>query len=257
MYDFYEDFYKATQTSAAHAELCERAYGRNFAQHGFADMAQLDFLISVAGLEPGSRVLDLGCGNGSMAEYVSDVTGAHITGIDFSPTAIRQAQARTQGKEHRLAFQVGDISALPFPSDSFDCIISVDTLYFGEIDELLSQLRDVLSPSGQIVAYFTHAAHPGIPIPGFPRETLPPDLTPLAEGFRRQGFAYQAWDFSDADRGHEAQMRDALIELEAQFQREGNSALFKYRLSETNGVTAAIEAGCHARYLYQARKQER
>jgi hypothetical protein len=47
MYDWYTRYYVATRDSAAHAALCERVYGRNFAQHGFADMAQLDKLLEV------------------------------------------------------------------------------------------------------------------------------------------------------------------------------------------------------------------
>ena len=121
MYDFYEEFYRATLTSAAHAELCERAYGRNLAQHGFADMAQLEALIRVARLNSTTRALDIGCGSGHITEYLSDTTGAHFTGIDYSPTAIAQAQARTHEKADRLTFLTCDMSALPFPAHSFRC----------------------------------------------------------------------------------------------------------------------------------------
>ena len=50
-------------------------------------------------------MLDLGCGNGKMAEYISDCTGANLTGIDFIPFAIQQAQERTQAKRDRLEFK--------------------------------------------------------------------------------------------------------------------------------------------------------
>ena len=39
MQDFYTRFYAAIAVSPAYARFCERAYGRNFGQHGFADMA--------------------------------------------------------------------------------------------------------------------------------------------------------------------------------------------------------------------------
>ena len=38
MFDFYTRFYRAVATSAANAEYCERVYGRNLCQHGFADL---------------------------------------------------------------------------------------------------------------------------------------------------------------------------------------------------------------------------
>jgi cyclopropane fatty-acyl-phospholipid synthase-like methyltransferase len=151
MYDFYEQFYRATATSAAHAVLCERAYGRNFAQHGFADIEQMDALIRVAGLMPGSRVLELGCGNGSIAEYISDATGARVTGIDYAPTAIAQARERTLEKADRLSFLTCEMSALPFPPASFDAVIAIDTLYFADLDVMLARLRELLAPAGQIL----------------------------------------------------------------------------------------------------------
>ena len=64
MFDFYTCFYQAVASSAANAEYCERVYGRNLCQHGFADLAHLDHLIQVSGISAGTRVLDLGCGNG-------------------------------------------------------------------------------------------------------------------------------------------------------------------------------------------------
>lgn len=257
MYDFYEDFYRATLTSSAHAALCERAYGRNLAQHGFADMAQLDALIHVARLNSTTRALDLGCGSGHITEYLSDATGAHITGIDYSPTAIGQAQERTRTKAERLSFLTSEMSALPFPANSFDAIIAIDTLYFADLDAMLAPFRHLLSPGGQALAYFTHAADPEHPSATFPRETLPPDRTPPAEAFHRQGFDYTHQDFSEADFRHALRMRAALKELEPQFRAEGNAFLYESRHGENEGTIAAIEAGCHARYLYQARKQER
>ena len=58
--------------------------------------AVFDHLIQASGMGPSSRVLDLGCGNGMIAEYLSDQSGAHVTGIDFIPKAIQDARARTR-----------------------------------------------------------------------------------------------------------------------------------------------------------------
>jgi cyclopropane fatty-acyl-phospholipid synthase-like methyltransferase len=131
MRDFYERFYRAVAGSPAHAIFCERVFGRNLCQHGFADMAQLDALIAATQLRPGQAGLDLGCGNGLITEYIADRTGAHMTGLDYIPAAIRDAQARiarpdvsgAAAKSDRLAFVVGDINALDLPPAAFDVII--------------------------------------------------------------------------------------------------------------------------------------
>ena len=94
MRDFYERFYRAVAGSPAHATFCERVFGRNLCQHGFADMAQLDALIAAVQLQPGQAGLDLGCGNGMIAEYIADRTGASMTGLDFIPQAIQPTPRR-------------------------------------------------------------------------------------------------------------------------------------------------------------------
>lgn len=96
MWYWYRDYHEATRDSKAYAEYCRRVFGRNFTQHGFADMAQVDRLFEVLVLGPGKRVLDLGYGNSAMADYISDVTGAHVTAIDYVPEAIVQAQERAR-----------------------------------------------------------------------------------------------------------------------------------------------------------------
>jgi ubiquinone/menaquinone biosynthesis C-methylase UbiE len=80
----------------------------------------------------GDRVLDLGCGNGGIAEYISDMTGARDTGVNFLPEAIRRALERTAAKRLRLAFCEGDIRELDFPASSFNALVAIDTLYFTE-----------------------------------------------------------------------------------------------------------------------------
>ena len=86
---WYDRFYSAATTSRAYSTFCERMFGRNFSQHGFADMAQIEKLLEVTTLDAHSLVLEVGCGTGALAAYIHWRTSAHITGIDISPQAIR------------------------------------------------------------------------------------------------------------------------------------------------------------------------
>ena len=79
------------------------------------DVEQLNKLLEILSLNESSRVLDLGCGIGSVTEYISDVTGAHITGVDFAEDAIIRARSRTRAKRNRLTYEVGDMNDLRFP----------------------------------------------------------------------------------------------------------------------------------------------
>lgn len=247
---WYTDYYAATQGSRAYATFCERVFGRNFAQHGFSDMMQIARMIEVTALGPQSRVLELGCGSGAMAEYISDTTGAHVTGIDFIPEAIKQARERAVAKPNRLCFEVMDIAALDFPPASFDTILSIDTLYFTHLDTTLRQLKTLLVPGGQMAIFYGLGADPRVPIEFFPTEFLPPDRTPLGVALQRACLAFQTWDFSEADYQHALLKRQVLEELRPAFEAEDNMFLFDSRWGDSNGMIAAYEAGAHARYLY-------
>jgi cyclopropane fatty-acyl-phospholipid synthase-like methyltransferase len=77
----------------------------------------------LSALEPGSAVLDLGCGSGVPA--AEEIAAAHrVTGIDISQTQIRLARENVpQG-----AFIHADASSVRFPPDSFAAVVSFYTL---------------------------------------------------------------------------------------------------------------------------------
>jgi cyclopropane fatty-acyl-phospholipid synthase-like methyltransferase len=252
-YDFYERYYRVTAASPAYADFCLRAYGANHAQHGFADMEQVDLLLDALALRPGDRVLELGCGSGGSAAYMAERTGAHVTGIDFAPAAIALARQRARGSEARLAFEVADMAALPFAPAAFDAIVSIDTLYFTDLRWTIGTLKRLLAPGGQMGILYTHGADPVVPIAVFPRETLPPDRTPLADALRSHGLVYTACDLTRDDLRHAQRARQALEALRPAFAAEGTLWLYDNRMAEALGIAAAIEAGAHARYLYHVR----
>lgn len=91
-----------------------------------ADMAQIEALLSLLGIKDGDRVLDLGCGNGHITEYMQKRTNAWFSGIDVSPVAIARAIDRTQSGTKRLAFRVDDMRNLHIAPQSFEAIVMID-----------------------------------------------------------------------------------------------------------------------------------
>lgn len=250
MFDFYTRFYAAVATSAANAEYCERVYGRNLCQHGFADLSHLDHLIQVSAIDAHCRVLDLGCGNGMIAEYIADQTGAHVNGIDLIERAIQDAQVRTLDKQDRLAFRVMDMAHLKFPPASFDVVISVDTLYFGDIDVTLQQVIPLLRPNGRFAAFFDQSCEPGIALEDYAPEQTLPDGTDLAQALQRGGLSYQTWDYSAEMLAHVRRRRPVLADLKARFEAEGNQFLYDSHLGEASGIERAYTHNAGRRYLY-------
>ena len=252
MFDFYTRFYHAVAASAANAEYCARVYGRNLCQHGFAEMAHLDHLIAVCPLGADDRALDLGCGNGMIAEYLSDQTGARITGIDFIPKAIQDASARTRSKRDRLDFRVMEMARLEFPPASFDVVIAIDTLYFSDVYDTLRSVLPLLKPGGRLVAFFDQSCGPETPVESYPWELTRPDGTDLAQALHRLGLPYRTWDYTAQMLDHVRRRKPVLAALKAQFEAEGNRFLYDSHLGEANGIERAYVHGAGGRYLYRA-----
>jgi cyclopropane fatty-acyl-phospholipid synthase-like methyltransferase len=250
MCEWYRRYYSTAPCSRAHALFCQRLYGRDFCQQGFADMRQVERLLGVLHLQPESRVLELGCGSGGIAEYISDLTGAVVTGLDNVPEAIALAEKRALRKAGRLRFVLGSMDRMGFPEATFDAIVAIDALYFTDLNQTIAQMRFVLAPGGEVGILYSHGANPKVPLAMFPRETLPPDRTPLAQALQQQGFAYRTWDLTKEDYQHARRKKDIAENLRARFEAEGNLFLYENRYGEAEGVMAAIKARAHRRYLY-------
>ena len=104
---YYQHYYPAAQASKTHSELCARVFGKDLTQDGQADMDSLNDLIAYLKIKQDDKVFDLGCGAGGISEYISDETGAHVTGLDYAASAIDVAMDRTKSKRDRLKLRSG------------------------------------------------------------------------------------------------------------------------------------------------------
>ena len=97
-------------------------------------------------LVAGKCVLDAACGEGYGSALMAGAATA-VTGIDLSAESVEHARRRYPLPN--LDFQVADCLGLPFAADSFDCIVSFETLeHLQDHDGLLSEFRRVLRPEG-------------------------------------------------------------------------------------------------------------
>ncbi|MDC3376941.1 class I SAM-dependent methyltransferase [Candidatus Nanopelagicales bacterium] len=96
-------------------------------------------------LEPGMRVLDVGCGKGFlMFDLTEAVPGLEVFGIDISEYAIEHAK-----EEVRNRCRVASADKLPFANDAFDLVISINTLHNLYNYELLAALQEIERVSRQ------------------------------------------------------------------------------------------------------------
>jgi SAM-dependent methyltransferase len=110
-------------------------------------------------LEPGERLLDVGCGQGVLAEPVS-ATGASYVGVDGSPKLIEAARRR-HGRTGR--FVVGDARALhtipelaEAPFDAAVFLLSIQDM--DPLEQIFAGLSQVLAARARVVLLMTHPA---------------------------------------------------------------------------------------------------
>lgn len=113
-------------------------------------------LAAAAGLDPSTRVLDLGCGIGGPARYLAASFGCKVTGVDLSPGFIDAATYLTArcGLSDRVAFQVGDALYLPFEDAAFDTVfLQHVAMNIEDRAALYAEVRRILSSRGRFATY--------------------------------------------------------------------------------------------------------
>lgn len=234
------------EKSRAYSEFCERLYGKDLCQFNMMDMEQLEKLLEMLQLTEDTHVLDLGCGIGTITEYIADRTGAHITGIDFASGAIDRAMERTKDKLGRLNYLVGDMNDLDLEDDSFDTLIAIDTLYFVEdLATTVGQMKRIMCPEGQMGLFFSQKVE---------REAnekrLLPQKTNLAQALDSHNLAFSTWDFTRNEHDHWRRSLEIAEEFKNAFAEEGNLNIHKSRIEEGTRMLRISEEGRSSRYLY-------
>jgi ubiquinone/menaquinone biosynthesis C-methylase UbiE len=104
--------------------------------------------IDFVGVMDGERVLDVGCGTGSLAGTLARITKASkIVGIDPSSGFIEYARA--QNADPRVTFEVGDAQQLHYPNASFDrCMALLAVDYFPDARKAASEMCRVTRKAG-------------------------------------------------------------------------------------------------------------
>jgi methionine biosynthesis protein MetW len=127
--------------------LWSRKLEANPDQTIYAPGANLRVDKALASLQQGSRILDVGCGNGvfllQAQRYFDEAYG-----VDIAAAAVSLA------RKNGVTADVVDLNSqdLPYQDNYFDCLVLLSTLqYFYDLDKVLNECHRVLSPSGTLL----------------------------------------------------------------------------------------------------------
>lgn len=120
-----------------------------------AQYAKLDAMIQRAGIKEGDKVLEIGCGWGSMAMRAASTTGCHVTGLTLSKEQLAEATARVKaaGLQDRVKLMFCDYRDCP-GAGTFDAVLScemIEAVGHEHLDTYFAQIGSMLKPGGKAV----------------------------------------------------------------------------------------------------------
>jgi SAM-dependent methyltransferase len=137
--------------------------------------AQMDLLA----LQPGERVVELGCGNGQFARHMADA-GATVVASDFSATFLERARSRTAAAGLAIEFHLADatereeVLELGEPGSFAAAVCTMAFHDIADLRPMASALAVLLEPDGRFVFTMMHPCFNGASV-GFVTETTDVD----------------------------------------------------------------------------------
>jgi SAM-dependent methyltransferase len=111
-------------------------------------------LIDAIAPRPGEKILEIGCGAGSLVRLLAKRLGDAnpITGADVNPFLLREAAqlAKAEGLSSRIEFTEGNAESLPFAENSFDCAYSVTVFEECDAGRAIAAVMRVVRPGGRV-----------------------------------------------------------------------------------------------------------
>ncbi|WP_424356709.1 class I SAM-dependent methyltransferase [Methanocella sp. MCL-LM] len=126
--------------------------------------------IEISQIKPGDRVLEIGCGTGTLTLAAKERVGpsGEMSAIDIAPEMVAKARQKAMRKGADISIKEGSIASIPFPENHFDAVMCSFMIFHMPEDvrrKGLKEIYRVLKPGGHFIAIDTE-----------PVEKLTPEL---------------------------------------------------------------------------------
>lgn len=142
-------------TSELNVRIRREVFGEDIGQNSWTTADEQRAFAAASGLNPSSRLLEVGCGSGGPALFLARTIGLTVTGIDTNEAGIAAAAeaAKKDGMAGRASFlRIDAGSRLPFADGAFDAVYSIDVFnHIPDRPALLRELHRVLRPGGTLL----------------------------------------------------------------------------------------------------------
>ncbi len=250
MYDVYQEYYQRVKNSKVFSEYCKSVFDIDLSQDGFCNKKNIDFMITKLEIQQSDHCFDIGCGNGKIAQYISDKTNCYVTGIDYSDNAISEAQNNANSK---LRFHIGNINELPLDNNKYNIVYLVDSIYFSnEYEQTIREIYNSLPANGKIAIFYTE-----VNFEKEKRKYYKEHETQIGNIIQRNNYAYQAYDITAELYVIMKKKKIVAKELENEFLKENNKFLFDRICSESieSSMSLSEFEVFSPRYLYVVTKK--
>lgn len=137
-----------TVVPASAAEL-RAAYNQLYAHSTLKESADYyAWIVRLLALQPGERLLDVGCGEGRLLDASASAGAAAAVGVDFSENALRLAHRHLR----QPAVCVAEAEHVPLPSGCADCVACLGSLeHFSDPGAALREMARLVRPAGRLL----------------------------------------------------------------------------------------------------------
>lgn len=150
-------------------EGAEKVWGRSGEAGKRRLKRRAEMVIEYCGIDSGKRVLEIGCGTGTLTESLV-ATGAELVATDIFEDFLKVVEGKI-GQNKNVSFRIVDAETLDgFVDESFDAVVGLSILHHLDIDKTFAAIKRVLKPGGKLAFAEPNMMNPQIVV----QKNIPP-----------------------------------------------------------------------------------